>query len=77
MPNYPAAFYSSSGPTQAALGAGRGAAADGPHALRAGESVAGLHYVVVGNYRKVVTLPRLSSGIRRTVYIYSYINGWN
>jgi len=39
MRNYPAAFYSSAGPTRAAPGPGRGAIADGPHALRAGEPV--------------------------------------
>jgi len=48
MRNYPAPSYSSTGPTRAAPGSGRGAAADGPHALRVRKLVAGLHYVVAG-----------------------------
>ena len=47
MRNYPAAFYSSAGPTRAVPGPGRGAAADGSHALRAGVPVP---FAIVGAY---------------------------
>jgi len=52
---------SSAGPTRAAPGSGRGAAADGPHALRVGESVVGPDQMVVGKYRKIVTPPGRSA----------------
>ncbi len=42
--------------TQRHAHAGRGATADALHALRVGEPVAGLHHMVVGKYRKFVTL---------------------
>jgi len=57
MRNYPAPSYSSTGPTWAAPGSGCGTAADVPHALRAGELVAGLCHMIVGKCRKIVTLP--------------------